>query len=96
MASTTPTIAELYLAFRQAKSALFFEKRGVGLIELATYEQSLPENLRALQVKLAKGKWFDRLQVGEVWIVPKRFHASPDNRDGVIRIGATREKATGC
>ena len=94
MASSTPTISELYLAFRQAKSALFFEKRGVGLIELATYEQNLPDNLKALQVKLTNGKWFDRLQVGEVWIVPKRFHATPEDRDGVIRIGATRERAT--
>lgn len=82
MASSTPTIAELYLAFRQAKAALYFEKRGVGLIELAAYEQNLPENLKALQAKLAKGRWFDRLQIGEVWIVPKEgLNNSPDVGD---------------
>ncbi len=89
--SKVPSISELYLAFRQAKSALFFEKRGVGLVELAAYEQSLPDNLKSLQVKLSNGKWFDELEVGEVWIVPKRFHASPDGSDGLIRIGASCE-----
>ena len=93
MASATPTIAELYLAFRQAKSALYFEKRGVGLIDLAAYEQDLPENLKALQAKLAKGRWFDRLEFGEIWIVPKRFHASQNEGDSVIWIGSTREKS---
>lgn len=93
MASSTPTIAELYLAYRQAKAALYFEKRGVGLIELAAYEQNLPENLKALQAKLAKGRWFDRLQIGEVWIVPKRLHANQDEGDGVIWIGSTRQKS---
>lgn len=33
--SPLPTIADLYLAFRQAKTALYFERRGVGLLELA-------------------------------------------------------------
>ncbi|EYF06001.1 hypothetical protein [Chondromyces apiculatus] len=47
--SPTFTIADLYLAFRQAKTALYFEKRGVGLLELAAYEQELPKNLKKLQ-----------------------------------------------
>lgn len=92
MAATTPTIADLYLAFRQAKSALYFERRGVGLIELAAYEQSLPENLKALQANLARGRWFDKLKIGEIWIVPKRFHASQDGNEGVTWIGATPQK----
>lgn len=92
MASSTPTIAQLYLAFRQAKAALYFEKRGVGLIELAAYEQNLPENLKSLQGKLAKGRWFDRLQIGEVWVVPKRFHESQDAGDDVIWIGSTSQE----
>lgn len=94
MASITPSIPDLYLAFRQAKSALYFEKRGVGLIELAEYEQNLPENLKVLRAKLANGRWFDRLEIGETWIVPKRFHTSQDGGDEVIWIGATREKPT--
>src|SRR5690242_190835 len=92
MSSALPTIPNLYLAFRQAKSALFFEKRGVGSIELAVYEKSLPENLRGLQKKLARERWFDRLDVGETWVVPKRFHANRDPSDGVIWIGSSQEK----
>lgn len=52
--SPNPTIADLYLAFRQAKTALYFEKRGVGLLELADYEQRLPENLKTLKTKVAQ------------------------------------------
>lgn len=85
-----PTIATLYLAFRQAKSALFFEKRGVGLFELAAYEKDLLKNLKALRAKLANGRWFDKLQLGETWIVPKRFHARQDDGGDIIRIGEAR------
>src|SRR5688572_19109892 len=93
--SPAPTIADLYLAFRQAKTALYFEKRGVGLLELAAYEQELPKNLKLLQGKLAKGKWFDKLEIGETWIVPKRLRASQGADDGVVRIGASRQQAAG-
>lgn len=94
MPSTSPTIADLYLAFRQAKSALFFERRGVGLIEIAEYEQNLPENLKALQGKLARGRWFDNLRIGEIWVVPKRFHARESGSENVILIGSTRQEPT--
>lgn len=93
--SSIPTIADLYLAFRQAKSALYFEKRGVGLLELATYESDLPRNLRTLQRKLAKGQWFDRLEIGEVWIVPKRLRGNDASESGIVRIGAPRHSGTG-
>ena len=93
--STTPTIADLYLAFRQAKTALYFEKRGVGLLELAAYEQNLPRNLKALQKKLGKGAWFDKLAFGETWVVPKRLRASDEGGDGVVRIGHSLLNAAG-
>lgn len=93
--SPSPTIGDLYLAFRQAKTALYFEKRGVGLLELAAYEQELPKNLKALQSKLAKGKWFDKLKIGETWLVPKKLRANDDADDGVVRIGAPRKTLTG-
>lgn len=54
--SSTPTIADLYLAFRQAKAALYFEKRGIGLLQLAEYEQQLPKLESALD-RLFSGKW---------------------------------------
>lgn len=94
MPSPPPTIADLYLAFRQAKSALFFERRGVGLIDLAAYEQNLPENLKALQGKLVRGRWFDKLRIGDVWVVPKRFHTRENSSDNVILIGSTRQEPT--
>ncbi|MCZ2439718.1 MAG: RNA-directed DNA polymerase [Burkholderiales bacterium] len=93
--SANPTIADLYLAFRQAKTALYFEKRGVGLLELAEYEQKLPENLKALKSKVANGKWFDKVELGETWIVPKRLRATDEEDDGVVRIGVPKQVASG-
>lgn len=93
--SPTPTIADLYLAFRQAKTALYFEKRGIGLLDLAAYEQDLPKRLKVLQGKLVNGAWFDELEVGRTWIVPKRLRANQDADDGVVRIGAPQQHAAG-
>lgn len=93
--SPSPTIADLYLAFRQAKTALYFEKRGVGLLELADYEQKLPENLKALKAKVAHGRWFDKVDIGETWIVPKRLRATDEEDDGVVRIGVPRQTPSG-
>ncbi len=93
--SPTPTIADLYLAFRQAKTALYFEKRGVGLRELAAYERDLPRNLKALKLKIAKGQWFDKLKIGETWLVPKKLHVNDDGDEGVVRIGAPRKRPVG-
>ena len=92
---TNPTISNLYLAFRQAKTALYFEKRGVGLNELAEYEQELPRNLQGLKSKVADGSWFDKVDVGETWIVPKRLRPSKVNDDDVVRIGALKQTEVG-
>lgn len=88
---TNPTIADLYLAFRQAKTALYFEKRGVGLLELAKYEERLPANLKALEARVANGKWFDEVDIGETWLVPKRLRATDAEDDSVVRIGAPKQ-----
>lgn len=92
---TSPSIPDLYLAFRQAKTALYFEKRGVGLRELADYEQKLPDNLRALRTKVAHGRWFDKVDIGETWLVPKRLRAAAEENDGVVRIGASKQGVSG-
>jgi hypothetical protein len=92
--SSTPSVADLYLAFRQAKTALYFERRGVGLLDLATYEQDLPSNLRALQRILANQTWFDNVELGEVWVIPKRLRSN-ELDDDVVRIGAPRQHAAG-
>lgn len=84
------SLADLYLAFRHAKTALFYERRGVGLLEFAAFEENLDANLRALRVRLARnGGWFDGIPIGEVWITPKKLApAKWDDADDVIRIGA--------
>lgn len=84
---TDPTVTDLFLAWRQAKAALFYERGMVGLIDLAEFEQSLPDRLPALAKKLAGGRWFDDLDLGDVWVVPKRVHRHP-GEDGVTRIEA--------
>ncbi len=90
-----PTVADLYLAFRQAKIALYFEKRGVGLVELADYEQKLPKNLEALKLKVVNGQWFDNVQLGQTYIVPKRFRATETGEDEVVRIGIPKQVPSG-
>ncbi len=81
-----PTRDELFLAYRQAKTALFFERRGIGLIDLARFEQNLTQRLDALSISLSEnGGWFDGLPAGEVWVVPKRLR--PEITNSVIRIG---------
>lgn len=87
------TLSDLYLAFRQAKTALYFERRGVGLHELAQYEQDLGNQLRLLKETLDAHPWFDGLEIGEPWVVPKRFREQPPTSDGIIRIGVRQDKA---
>ena len=82
-----PTIADLYFAFRQAKSTLFFEKRGVGLTALAAYESQLERNLTALRRRMGRGCWFDELELGQVWVVPKRSRAPLGQEESVVSVG---------
>ncbi len=86
--SEPPPISELYLAFRQAKAGLYYERRGVGLCALAKFEHELPQRLESLQKRLGtNGGWFDELSVGDVWVVPKRLRADFSPEDRVIRVG---------
>src|SRR5579862_1218979 len=84
-----PTLTELYLAYRQAKTAHYYEKRGVGLLGLAAFESQLRRKLTRLQSILREnGGWFDNIPLGEVWLVPKRRReADSTNQNRVIRIG---------
>lgn len=93
--SKNPTIADLYLAFRQAKTALYFEKRGVGLLSIAEYEHKLSFNLKALKTRVANNKWFDEVDIGETWIVPKRLRTTDDIGDDVVRIGMPKKTTAG-
>ena len=85
-----PSIRDIFLAYRQAKLALYFERRGVGLLTLATFERALADNLTALHATLSKnGGWFDGLPLGKVWVVPKKFRIEPQPNptSKVTRIG---------
>ena len=84
-----PTRDELYLAYRQAKITLFFDRRGVGLIDLAKFESELEKNLDELGfVHSENGGWFDALPVGEVWVVPKRLGSIAQEDIAITRIGS--------
>ena len=89
--AATPTVADLFLAFRQAKTALYFERRGVGLHELAEYEKDLPNKLRELKQTVERQPWFDNLPTGETWVVPKRFRQSRHEGDDIVRIGTQHD-----
>ena len=84
-----PTRDDLFLAYRQAKITLYFDRRGVGLLDLARFEERLEDNLDDLARTLeSNGGWFDGLPIGEVWIVPKRIRARHAVDTTVTRIGA--------
>jgi hypothetical protein len=84
------TIEDLYLAWRQAKTALYYERRGVGLLGLAQFEAELPARLRALLPSLNGDAWFDNLSLGDVWIVPKRLDGDA-RTDGIVWVGGRPE-----
>lgn len=67
------TVADLFYAWRQAKTALFFDRRGVGLQLLAEFEEDLPARLRELEQKLDKGISFRNVPIGRVFVLPRSF-----------------------
>jgi len=85
---TDPTITDLYLAWRQAKTALFYERATVGLFDLGRFEDDLEVRLPRLQDKMAGGRWFDGLDIGDVWVVPKRIE-EPKKEPDVICVGTS-------
>ena len=88
-----PTRDDLYLAYRQAKATLFFDRLGIGLIDLAKFEYRLEENLDALASVLSvNGGWFDDLPIGEVWVVPKRLRPVYPTDQSVTRIGTRSDR----
>lgn len=83
----TYELVDLYLAFRQAKVALFYQRHEIGLLEVARYEQDLESNLTRLRQMLSvNGGWFDDISIGQVFVVPKRFRTVESERQEV-RIG---------
>ena len=88
------TIEDLYLAYRQAKTALYFERRGVGLLDLARFEEQLAQNLEDLKARLSSGTgWFDDVDIGSVHVVPKQLDARNTDANDVVRVGPSPDDA---
>jgi hypothetical protein len=78
---------ELFLAYRQAKASLHQEQQGAWKIAWARSERNLPQILARLRRHLAGSPgWFAGLNVGQVWLLPKKAIARR-SRSGITHIG---------
>ena len=84
------------MAFRQAKVAMFFERRGVGLFDLARFEGGLTRRLFGLQKLLRRGDgWFSNCPVGDVYLVPKRLKHPEKPTPQVVEVRPIRAASPG-
>lgn len=68
-----PTIEHLILAYRQAKAALWLDRSMTGKLRAAAFERDLPNRLASLRDRLRDSdEWFDTVEVGDAFVVPKR------------------------
>ena len=79
--------AELFLAYRQAKSSLQQEQGEPWRVRWASAEQDLPGLLTRTRRHLAETpNWFSRIDIGQVWLLPKKATQKMP-RTGVRHIG---------
>ena len=65
--------AELFLAYRHAKHALYQEHRGMDRLSYASVEDQLPRLIHTLRRRLRSTPgWFSDVPIGDVWVVPKK------------------------
>jgi predicted amidohydrolase len=84
------SIAQLLLAYRHAKHALYQEHRGMDRLTYALAERRLPRIIRKLRRHLRKTPgWFSGLTPGEVWLLPKKA-VMAENTTGVTSVGEDR------
>lgn len=70
---------ELFLAYKHAKSNLFFERRGLGMPGLAKFEWTLRANLKRLKTQLAEGTALGEPRLaGDFVVLPQRFTPCSD------------------
>lgn len=82
------TLTDIFLAYRQAKNAVFNERRGAGLEAFAKYEAKLEKRLRSLLGRDPAATWFDRIALGTVWLAPKAVRAVSPQDTGVHFVGS--------
>jgi predicted amidohydrolase len=78
------SLSELFLAYRQAKQALYQEQRTPDRLDIAEAEMRLPRRLLVLRRNLLKGHWFDGLPLGVLWLPIKSAVHSKARGTGVI------------
>jgi hypothetical protein len=86
-----PSREDIYLAFRQAKTAMFYERRGVGLLEFASWEDDLHENILRLEGRYGSPE-FDPFSEPEaapkLYAAPKRALGRGDEADSeIVNVG---------
>lgn len=84
------SLADVYVAYRKAKSEAYYENTHVHAIAFTEYEQNLEENLRSLHAALTRSKpiWhLDLPFLGDYAYVPKSLDDSiwKDNTSGHFR-----------
>ena len=86
------SLSELFLAYRQAKQALFGEQRTPDRLDIATAETRLPRRLTALRRNLLEDGWFDGLPLGTLWLPVKKAVYSEPRDTGVIVVDGPSTK----
>lgn len=79
-------LSDLVLAYRQAKISLYYDRRGVGMVRLARYEEDLERNLRRLLDARIGTTWFDAIDVGEVYLAPKARQPATETSEKAEKI----------
>jgi len=83
------SVAELFLAYRQAKVSIHQEHQGPWRLAWARAEPDLPAILARMRQQLNSSPgWFSGISPGEVWLLPKKAE-SRKNSSGVTRIGGS-------
>lgn len=83
----SPELTELLYAYRLAKRAFYYERRGAGLAEFAFYEKDLHSNLLRLRALLDNDAWFDNLKLGKIWAMPKSAAQAVSSDAPIVRVG---------
>ena len=83
------SVAELFLAYRQAKASIHQEHQGPWRLAWARAEPDLPGILARMRQQLSSSPgWFSGISPGQVWLLPKKAE-SRKNSSGVTRIGGS-------